>query len=224
MTLVETNRSANITSSPCVIQRAICSFRGLFYPKGQLHLKEEETTDEFYNFPAFCCLKIQAKQWQHSTLGVDRDYPTKTKILDSAWSWRNLLLVQRKAWNQELTEILIQEKIVTIFAVLRPEQHMAAQLTNIIFPLFSHFTCISLWNIKTSHKVPVNPLAPQHPLSGMCYFPESSRPAVRGVRPTGSVGGQKPSDPSLCPSERMTLSISKQNCLYVRKFIASWLH
>lgn len=72
-----------------------------------------------------------------------------------------------------------------------------------LFLFFSHFTCtFHLWNIKTSHEVPVNPLAPQHPLSGMCYFPESSRPAVRGVRPTGSVGGQRPSDPSLCPSEK----------------------
>lgn len=61
------------------------------------------------------------------------------KILDSAWSWKKLLLAQRKAWNQELTEILIQERIVTIFAVLRPEQHMAAQLTNIIFSSFFPF-------------------------------------------------------------------------------------
>lgn len=61
------------------------------------------------------------------------------KILDSAWSWKKLLHAQRKAWNQELTEILIQERIVTIFAVLWPEQHMAAQLTNIIFSSFFPF-------------------------------------------------------------------------------------
>lgn len=53
-----------------------------------------------------------------------------------------------------------------------------------LFLFFSHSTCtFHLWNIKTSHKVPVNPLAPQHPSSGMCYFPESSHPAVRGLRP-----------------------------------------
>lgn len=53
-----------------------------------------------------------------------------------------------------------------------------------LFLFFSHSTCtFHLWNIKTSHKVPVNPLAPQHPLYGICYFPKSSHPAVRGLRP-----------------------------------------
>lgn len=53
-----------------------------------------------------------------------------------------------------------------------------------LFLFFPHFTCtFHLWNIKTSHKVPVNPLAPQHPSPGMCYFPESSRPAVKRLRP-----------------------------------------
>lgn len=64
--------------------------------------------------------------------------PIKINIFDSAWSWRKLL-VQKKAWNQELTEILIQERTVTIFSVLRPEQHMVAQLTNIIFSSFFPF-------------------------------------------------------------------------------------
>lgn len=56
-------------------------------------------------------------------------------------------LPKEKTRNQELTEILIQERTVTIFAVLWPEQHMAAQLTNIIFSSFfspishAHFIC-----------------------------------------------------------------------------------
>lgn len=56
-------------------------------------------------------------------------------------------LPKEKAQNRELTEILIQERTVTIFAALRPEQHMAAQLTNIIFSSFffpishAHFIC-----------------------------------------------------------------------------------
>ena len=102
-------------------------------------------------------------------LGLDRDCPTKTKTLDSAWSWRNLLLVHRKAWNQELTEILIQERIVTIFAVLRPEQHMAAQLTNIIFSSFffpishAHFICGIL---KLHTKCLLTPWHPSTPCLG----------------------------------------------------------
>lgn len=134
-------------------------------------------------------------------------------------------LPKEKTWNQELTGILIQERTVTIFAALWPEQHMAAQLTNIIFSsFFSHFTCtFHLWNIKTSHKVPVNPLAPQHLSSGLWYLLGSSFPAVRGLRPVEQLMVWVCLLFSYSYHEGPTLSISRQNCLYVRKFIANWL-
>lgn len=111
------------------------------------------------------------------------------------------------------------------FCALRPEQHMAAQLTNIIFSsFFFHFTCtFHSWNIKTSHKVPVNPLAPPHPSLGMCCSPGSSGPAVRGLRPVEQLMVRVH---LLFPSlhqEGPTLRIFGQNCLYVRKFTVYWL-
>lgn len=133
------------------MQLAICAFRGLFLPWGPIPFKKRRRrkyADEFYDFPAFFYL-LKIKSCNAKALpfrGRHRLPPHIWKISDSAQSWRKLLLVQRKAWNQELTEILIQERIVTIFAVLRPEQHMAAQLTNIIFSSFfpiphAHFIC-----------------------------------------------------------------------------------
>lgn len=94
-----------------------------------------------------------------------------------------------------------------------------------LFLFFSHFTCtFHLWNIKTLHKVPVNPLAPQHPSSGMCYFPESSCPAVRGLRPMERKPVVKGLLTLSClPQEGAALNIFRQSCLYVRKFIVSWL-
>lgn len=138
---------------------------------------------------------------------------------DTSW------LPKEKAQNRELTEILIQERTVTIFAALRPEQHMAAQLTNIIFSsFFSHFTCtFHLWNIKTSHEVPVNPLAPPHPSSGMCGLPGSSCPAVRGLRPVEQPMVRVHLLFPCLHQEGPTLRIFGQNCLYVRKFTVYWL-
>lgn len=136
-------------------------------------------------------------------------------------------LPKEKTWNQDLTGILIQERTVTIFAVLWPEQHMAAQLTNIIFSsffFFPHFTCtFHLWNIKTSHKVPVNPLAPQHPSSGLWYLPGASFPAVRGLRPAEQLMVRECLIFPYFYHEGPTLWISRQTWLCVRKFIAYWL-
>lgn len=96
-----------------------------------------------------------------------------------------------------------------------------------LFLFFSHFTCtFHLWNIKTSRKVPVNPLAPQHPSSGMCCFPESSPPAVKRLRPIERepvVRGLLTDFPASTGKEQ-TLSTFRQSCLYARKLIASWLH
>lgn len=123
--------------------------------------KEEETM--LMNFIIFLLFLLPENSSQAMTtfhlLGVDRDYPHKTKILDSAWSWRNLLLVQRKAWNQELTEILIQGKNCHHFccAPARATYGSPADKYNLFSSFFPISYTFHLWNIKTSHKVPVNP-------------------------------------------------------------------
>lgn len=102
---------------------------------------------------------------------------------------------------------------------------MAAQLTNIIFSsFFFHFTCtFHSWNIKTSHKVPVNPLAPPRPSLGMGCSPGSSGPAVRGLRPVEQLMVRVHLLFPCLHQEGPTLRIFGQNCLYVRKFTVYWL-
>lgn len=94
-----------------------------------------------------------------------------------------------------------------------------------LFLFFSHFTrTFHLWNIKTSHKVPVNPLAPQYLSSGMCYLPESSCPAVRGLRPIEKEPMVKGHLILPCLHEDGPRhSIFRHSYLYVGKCVASWL-
>ena len=93
-----------------------------------------------------------------------------------------------------------------------------------LFFFFPHFTCtFHLWNIKTSHKVPVNPLAPQHPSSGLWYLPGASFPAVRGLRPAEQLMVRECLIFPYFYHEGPTLWISRPTWLCVRKFIAYWL-
>ena len=160
-------------------------------------------------------------------LGLDRDCPHKNKNLRLCLVMKKPPACPQKGMKSGVDRDSHSGKNCHHFccAPARTTYGSPADKYNLFLFFFSHFTCtFHLWNIKTSHKVPVNPLAPQHPLSGMCCFPESSRPAVRGVGPPEEDAVRGLLTLPCVHQKRTTLSISRQNCLYVRKFIASWLY
>lgn len=145
--------------------------------------------------------------------------------LKTSWSWRNLLVAQRKGTKSVVDRDSHSGKNCHHFCctLARTAYGSPADKYN-LFLFFSHFTCtFHLWNIKTSHEVPVNPLAPQHPSSGMCCVPSSSCPAVRGLRPVEQLMVRVYLIFPCLHQEGPTLRIFRQNCLYVRKFIVYWL-
>ena len=182
------------------------------------------------NFMIFLLFRLPEKSSQAMPmfylLGVDTDCPHQNKNLRLCLVMKKAAACPKKGMKSGVDRDSHSGKNCHHFccALARTAYGSPADKYN-LFLFFSHFTCtFHLWNIKTSHQVPVNPLASQQPSSGMCYFPGSSRPAARGLRPIEREPVVRGLLTHPCVrQEGTTLSISRQSCLYVRKFRASWL-
>lgn len=178
----------NLTSSPFVIPLASHSLRGLFLASRPISSTKQKKSicSEFCDFCAFSTSKKTKPNSANILLfksGCRMSHSNGD--LKTSWSWRNLLVAQRKGTKSVVDRDSHSGKNCHHFCCTpaRTAYGSPADKYN-LFLFFSHFTCtFHLWNIKTSHEVPVNPLAPQHPSSGMCCGPSSSCPAVRGLRP-----------------------------------------